>query len=167
MLLSETVSLPWRLRVQQDMHVLHTNNWKEIKLTCKASDRNSDESVLAPPTLQTVVQPGQDRQRMVEGFFSTLSSLFDSCRFGRKPVLFGSMALMSIAILLQVFSTSWTMFTVLFFISGVGRVSSYISAFVLGNCEDTTLFVIDSCFIASCRALFVLCHCLHFKVLRY
>lgn len=71
--------------------------------------------------------------RGVEGFFSTLFSLFDSYRFGRKPVLFGSMVLMTITILLQVFSTSWTMFTILFFISGVGRVSSYISAFVLGN----------------------------------
>lgn len=77
------------------------------------------------------------------------------------------MALMSIAILLQVFSTSWTMFTVLFFISGVGRVSSYITAFVLGICEDTTLFIRDGCCIGSCKALFFLYYCVHLKVLRY
>lgn len=55
-----------------------------------------------------------------------------SDRFGRKPVLFGAVALQGFSGLAQIFSPSWTVFVVLFFITGVGRVSSYVSGFILG-----------------------------------
>ncbi|XP_056909363.1 organic cation/carnitine transporter 2-like [Takifugu flavidus] len=54
-------------------------------------------------------------------------------RFGRKPVIFATMAFQAIATIVQMFSNSWTMFCILFFITGLGRVSSYVSAFVLGT----------------------------------
>lgn len=33
---------------------------------------------------------------------------------------------------LQIFSTSWEMFTVLFLIVGMGQISNYVVAFILG-----------------------------------
>lgn len=60
------------------------------------------------------------------------------CRFGRKPVLFGAVALQGFSGLAQIFSSSWTVFVVLFFITGVGRVSSYVSGFILGRCTSST-----------------------------
>nr|XP_040037473.1 solute carrier family 22 member 5-like [Gasterosteus aculeatus aculeatus] len=62
-------------------------------------------------------------------FFSGLLS----DRFGRKPVLFATMAIQTVFIFVQIFSNSWTVFVVLLFISGLGQISNYISAFVLGN----------------------------------
>lgn len=57
----------------------------------------------------------------------------DLWRFGRKPVLFGAVALQGLSGLAQIFSPSWTVFVVLFFITGIGRVSSYVSGFILGK----------------------------------
>ncbi|CAG06338.1 unnamed protein product, partial [Tetraodon nigroviridis] len=54
-------------------------------------------------------------------------------RFGRKPVIFATMAFQAVATIIQMFSNSWIMFCILFFITGFGRVSSYVSAFVLGT----------------------------------
>ncbi|XP_029107158.1 solute carrier family 22 member 5-like isoform X2 [Scleropages formosus] len=56
-----------------------------------------------------------------------------SDRFGRKLVLFATMGVQTIFILLQVFSTSWVMFCVFFFIVGMGHISNYVAAFVLGT----------------------------------
>uniref|UniRef100_A0A3Q4BFP5 Major facilitator superfamily (MFS) profile domain-containing protein n=1 Tax=Mola mola TaxID=94237 RepID=A0A3Q4BFP5_MOLML len=56
-----------------------------------------------------------------------------SDRFGRKPVLFSAIAIQSVIIVAQIFSPSWTIFCILFFITGIGRISSYVSAFVLGT----------------------------------
>ncbi|XP_056264221.1 organic cation/carnitine transporter 2-like [Pseudoliparis swirei] len=56
-----------------------------------------------------------------------------SDRFGRKPVFFCTMALQTIFSFFQIFSTSWIVFTILGFISGIGQISNYVSAFVLGN----------------------------------
>ncbi|XP_068591088.1 organic cation/carnitine transporter 2-like [Cebidichthys violaceus] len=55
-----------------------------------------------------------------------------SDRFGRKPVLFVTMAVQMIFTFVQVFSTSWIMFTVLLFINGLGQMSNFVAAFVLG-----------------------------------
>ncbi|CAL9686056.1 unnamed protein product [Knipowitschia caucasica] len=55
-----------------------------------------------------------------------------SDRFGRRPVFFASMALQSFFMILQVFSSSWILFTILWFISGLGSIANYVSAFVLG-----------------------------------
>ncbi|XP_030292956.1 solute carrier family 22 member 5-like isoform X3 [Sparus aurata] len=55
-----------------------------------------------------------------------------SDRFGRKPVLFATMAVQTFFTIVQIFSPSWTVFSILFFMSGLGQISNYISGFVLG-----------------------------------
>lgn len=55
------------------------------------------------------------------------------------------MAFQAISTIIQMFSTSWMMFCILFFITGLGRVSSYVSAFVLGKCEYLISYLICSC----------------------
>uniref|UniRef100_H3D9T3 Major facilitator superfamily (MFS) profile domain-containing protein n=1 Tax=Tetraodon nigroviridis TaxID=99883 RepID=H3D9T3_TETNG len=54
-----------------------------------------------------------------------------SDKFGRKVVLFSAIVIQSTAILLLIFSPSWTVFTIFFFINGMGRSSSYNAGFVL------------------------------------
>ncbi|XP_060621213.1 organic cation/carnitine transporter 2-like isoform X1 [Anolis sagrei] len=56
-----------------------------------------------------------------------------SDRFGRKNVLFATMGVQTGFGILQVFSTSWEMFSVLFLIVGMGQISNYVAAFVLGT----------------------------------
>lgn len=56
-----------------------------------------------------------------------------SDRFGRKKVVFMSLAAQSVAVLLQSFSTSWRMFCIMFLFIGASQISLYISAFVLGT----------------------------------
>ncbi|KAM3844920.1 organic cation/carnitine transporter 2-like isoform 4-T4 [Vipera latastei] len=55
-----------------------------------------------------------------------------SDRFGRKNVLFITMGIQTAFSFLQIFSTSWEMFSVLFLIVGMGQISNYVAAFVLG-----------------------------------
>ncbi|GAA6230521.1 solute carrier family 22 member 5-like isoform X2 [Lates japonicus] len=66
---------------------------------------------------------------LVGSFFS--GQLSD--RFGRKPVLFATMAVQTIFTFAEIFSPSWTVFSILLFISGLGQISNYVSAFVLGS----------------------------------
>nr|XP_048293630.1 solute carrier family 22 member 4 isoform X1 [Myodes glareolus] len=56
-----------------------------------------------------------------------------SDRFGRKKVLFATMAVQTGFSFVQIFSTSWEMFTVLFVIVGMGQISNYVVAFILGT----------------------------------
>ncbi|KAG8507824.1 Solute carrier family 22 member 5, partial [Galemys pyrenaicus] len=56
-----------------------------------------------------------------------------SDRFGRKNVLFVTMGIQTGFSFLQIFSTNFEMFTVLFFIVGMGQISNYVAAFVLGT----------------------------------
>ncbi|KAM9130655.1 organic cation/carnitine transporter 2-like [Pangshura tecta] len=56
-----------------------------------------------------------------------------SDKFGRKKVLFATMGVQTGFSFLQVFSTSWEMFSVLFVIVGMGQISNYVAAFVLGT----------------------------------
>ncbi|XP_065590940.1 solute carrier family 22 member 4 [Cyrtonyx montezumae] len=56
-----------------------------------------------------------------------------SDRFGRKSILFLTMAVQTGFSFLQIFSTSWEMFTVLFLIVGMGQISNYVVAFILGT----------------------------------
>ncbi|XP_054481193.1 solute carrier family 22 member 4-like [Anoplopoma fimbria] len=56
-----------------------------------------------------------------------------SDRFGRKPVLFATMVVQMVFTFIQVFSTSWIMFTVLLFINGLGQISNFVAALVLGT----------------------------------
>ncbi|KAM8993919.1 solute carrier family 22 member 4 isoform 1-T1 [Guaruba guarouba] len=56
-----------------------------------------------------------------------------SDRFGRKNILFLTMAVQTAFSFLQIFSISWEMFTVLFLIVGMGQISNYVVAFILGT----------------------------------
>nr|XP_043897719.1 solute carrier family 22 member 5 [Solea senegalensis] len=56
-----------------------------------------------------------------------------SDRFGRKKVVFISLAAQCVSVLLQSFSHSWIMFCVMFLFIGASQISLYISAFVLGT----------------------------------
>ncbi|KAL1780233.1 solute carrier family 22 member 5, partial [Sigmodon hispidus] len=56
-----------------------------------------------------------------------------SDRFGRKNVLFLTMAMQTGFSFLQVFSVNFEMFTVLFVLVGMGQISNYVAAFVLGT----------------------------------
>ncbi|XP_029924557.1 solute carrier family 22 member 5-like [Myripristis murdjan] len=56
-----------------------------------------------------------------------------SDRFGRRPVLFATMAVQTIFTFIQIFSPSWTVFTILFFTVGLGQISNYVAALVLGS----------------------------------
>ncbi|XP_056140270.1 organic cation/carnitine transporter 2 [Lampris incognitus] len=56
-----------------------------------------------------------------------------SDRFGRKIVLFATMAVQTTFTFIQVFSPSWTVFCAMFFVVGMGQISNYVSAFVLGT----------------------------------
>ncbi|GAB5566684.1 solute carrier family 22 member 5 isoform X1 [Prionailurus iriomotensis] len=54
-----------------------------------------------------------------------------SDRFGRKNILFATMAVQTGFSFLQIFSINWEMFTVLFVIVGMGQISNYVVAFIL------------------------------------
>ncbi|KAM6225251.1 solute carrier family 22 member 4 [Rhynchocyon petersi] len=56
-----------------------------------------------------------------------------SDRFGRKSILFATMAVQTGFSFLQIFSINWEMFTVLFLIVGMGQISNYVVAFILGT----------------------------------
>ncbi|XP_039634190.1 solute carrier family 22 member 5-like [Perca fluviatilis] len=56
-----------------------------------------------------------------------------SDRYGRKIVLFVTMAVQTVFTFIQVFSPSWTMFCAMFFVVGFGLISNYVAAFVLGT----------------------------------
>ncbi|KAG8578981.1 hypothetical protein GDO81_010680 [Engystomops pustulosus] len=53
--------------------------------------------------------------------------------FGRKKILFATMAIQTGFSIVQVFSTSWEMFAILFLIVGMGQISNYVAAFILGS----------------------------------
>lgn len=54
-------------------------------------------------------------------------------RFGRKKILFATMAVQTGFSFVQIFSINWEMFTVLFAIVGMGQISNYVVAFILGR----------------------------------
>ncbi|XP_066887715.1 solute carrier family 22 member 4 isoform X2 [Kogia breviceps] len=56
-----------------------------------------------------------------------------SDRFGRKTILFATMAVQTSFSFLQIFSINWEMFTMLFVIVGMGQISNYVVAFILGT----------------------------------
>ncbi|XP_068591099.1 organic cation/carnitine transporter 2-like [Cebidichthys violaceus] len=56
-----------------------------------------------------------------------------SDRYGRKIVLFVTLAVQTLFTLFQAFSPSWTVFCAMFFVVGVGQISNYMAAFVLGT----------------------------------
>ncbi|XP_054643225.1 organic cation/carnitine transporter 2-like [Dunckerocampus dactyliophorus] len=56
-----------------------------------------------------------------------------SDRVGRKPVLLGSIAMLSIFSSALALAPSWEVFTILFFMLGLGQISCYVIIFVLGS----------------------------------
>ncbi|XP_055004293.1 solute carrier family 22 member 4-like isoform X2 [Boleophthalmus pectinirostris] len=65
----------------------------------------------------------------------TCGSLFSgelSDKFGRKPILFATMAVQTLFTFFQVFADSWILFTVLLFFNGLGQMSNFVAALVLG-----------------------------------
>ncbi|KAI1887569.1 hypothetical protein AGOR_G00191660 [Albula goreensis] len=70
-------------------------------------------------------------------FFGALLGLLVSGhisdRFGRKHVFFVCMALQTICTVLQASSNSWAMYCIFYFFAGVGTISKYNAAFVLGS----------------------------------
>ncbi|XP_078267181.1 organic cation/carnitine transporter 2-like [Rhinoraja longicauda] len=56
-----------------------------------------------------------------------------SDRFGRKIVLFGTMGLQILFNLLIILSPTWEIFCLINFCRGVGEISNYVTAFVLGS----------------------------------
>lgn len=70
-------------------------------------------------------------------FLGVLSGCFVSGplsdRFGRKPVFFITMGVQAIFTLAAIFSPSYDVFAILYFLNGLGQISNYISAFVLGT----------------------------------
>ncbi|XP_077448218.1 solute carrier family 22 member 4-like isoform X2 [Stigmatopora argus] len=55
-----------------------------------------------------------------------------SDKYGRKPILFITLAFQTIFSFIQIFSVSWAMFTVLLVLNGLGQMSNYMAALVLG-----------------------------------
>uniref|UniRef100_A0A8C6SV28 Major facilitator superfamily (MFS) profile domain-containing protein n=1 Tax=Neogobius melanostomus TaxID=47308 RepID=A0A8C6SV28_9GOBI len=65
----------------------------------------------------------------------TCGSLFAgelSDKYGRKPILFATMAIQTIFTFIQVFANSWILFTILLFFNGLGQMSNFVAALVLG-----------------------------------
>uniref|UniRef100_H3C2Y4 Major facilitator superfamily (MFS) profile domain-containing protein n=1 Tax=Tetraodon nigroviridis TaxID=99883 RepID=H3C2Y4_TETNG len=54
-------------------------------------------------------------------------------RYGRKPVFFTTMAVQTVFTVVLIFSPSWIVFAIMFFISGMGQMANYVAAFVLGT----------------------------------
>uniref|UniRef100_A0A3B4AKK4 Major facilitator superfamily (MFS) profile domain-containing protein n=1 Tax=Periophthalmus magnuspinnatus TaxID=409849 RepID=A0A3B4AKK4_9GOBI len=62
--------------------------------------------------------------------------------FGRKKVVFVSLAAQSVSVLLQSFAQSWSMFCLMFLFVGASQISLYISAFVLTELLSKTMRVV-------------------------
>ncbi|KAL7385412.1 hypothetical protein ABVT39_021514 [Epinephelus coioides] len=67
------------------------------------------------------------------GLFGCFISGQISDRFGRKPVLFGALAMLSIFSSALAFAPSWPVFTILFFMLGFGQITAFTVVFVLGS----------------------------------
>ncbi|KAM9788587.1 organic cation/carnitine transporter 2 [Neosynchiropus ocellatus] len=56
-----------------------------------------------------------------------------SDRYGRKKVLFVTKAIQTLLMIIQTFSSSWTMFCAMHFLVGLVQIANYMAAFVLGT----------------------------------
>uniref|UniRef100_A0AAY4BVI9 Major facilitator superfamily (MFS) profile domain-containing protein n=1 Tax=Denticeps clupeoides TaxID=299321 RepID=A0AAY4BVI9_9TELE len=82
-----------------------------------------------------------------------------SDRYGRKVVFFATMVVQTVFTLLQTLSSSWEMFCVLYFIVGMGQVSNYCAAYILGSelLSKTTRLSFGILGTCSCYAIGYVC----------
>lgn len=85
------------------------------------SGQLSDRSVL----YTSVLMENHLRQCDLTSFFIN--------RFGRKPALFTTIIIQTVATFIQIFSPNWEAFSIIFFFVGAGSVSNYVIAYVLGR----------------------------------
>uniref|UniRef100_A0A3P8PQQ3 Major facilitator superfamily (MFS) profile domain-containing protein n=1 Tax=Astatotilapia calliptera TaxID=8154 RepID=A0A3P8PQQ3_ASTCA len=78
-------------------------------------------------------QPFTSTVFFVGGLLGSFLSGQLSDRYGRKPVLFAALALQTVFTFAQVFSGSWIMFLIILFINGLGQMSNFVAALVLGS----------------------------------
>ncbi|XP_075994663.1 organic cation/carnitine transporter 2-like [Genypterus blacodes] len=78
-------------------------------------------------------QPLTSLMYFLGGVIGSLVSGPISDRFGRKPVLFGFTFLISFFSGTLAFAPSWPIFTLLFFMVGLGQITLYVVIFVLGS----------------------------------
>lgn len=78
-------------------------------------------------------QPFTSTVFFVGGVLGSFFSGQLSDRYGRKPVLFAALALQTVFTFAQVFSGSWIMFLIILFINGLGQMSNFVAALVLGS----------------------------------
>uniref|UniRef100_A0A8C5GGC8 Solute carrier family 22 member 5-like n=1 Tax=Gouania willdenowi TaxID=441366 RepID=A0A8C5GGC8_GOUWI len=79
-------------------------------------------------------QPFTSSINFVGVLFGSFVSGQLSDRFGRKPVLFVTMAVQTIFSFVTIFSPSWTVLCILIFLASSGQIGNYVAGFVLG-CE--------------------------------
>ncbi|XP_068600526.1 organic cation/carnitine transporter 2-like [Brachionichthys hirsutus] len=56
-----------------------------------------------------------------------------SDRFGRKPILIATMAAQTVFNFVEIFSPTWTVFCIFYFLNGFSHASNYVAGFVLGT----------------------------------
>ncbi|RVE64120.1 hypothetical protein OJAV_G00143120 [Oryzias javanicus] len=118
---------------------------KDINLTDIELEDCVDGWVYSKDTYQSTIVTEFDlvcSEQWKQPFTSTiffigvlLGSFFSgplSDRFGRKPVLFATMAAQTFFTFVSVFTTTWIVFTILLFINGLGQISNFVAALVLG-----------------------------------
>ncbi|KAL6470503.1 hypothetical protein MHYP_G00216220 [Metynnis hypsauchen] len=137
----------WRYNLDTVRHIAaEGNNFGDINFTDVAKERCLEGWKYSTEIYHSTIVSEWDlvceRQWIVPFASSTLymgyllGSLVSgqlSDRFGRKKVLFASLAFESLIIFVQSFSQSWLVFCILYFFVGAFQVSLYITAFVLGT----------------------------------
>uniref|UniRef100_A0A3Q4GIK5 Major facilitator superfamily (MFS) profile domain-containing protein n=1 Tax=Neolamprologus brichardi TaxID=32507 RepID=A0A3Q4GIK5_NEOBR len=78
-------------------------------------------------------QPFTSTVFFVGGLLGSFFSGQLSDRYGRKHILFAALAIQTVFTFAQVFSGSWIMFLIILFINGLGQMSNFVAALVLGS----------------------------------
>ncbi|XP_026634317.1 solute carrier family 22 member 21 isoform X1 [Microtus ochrogaster] len=120
------ISLSWSFMIY------HRLLRSEERLAPELGHGGSDRILLYPVASGSEKSPGRDRMLFCLGSKAALLCHIHS-RFGRKTVLFWTMAMHTGFSFLQVFSVNFEMFTALYTLVGMGHISNYVAAFVLGT----------------------------------
>lgn len=104
------------------------------------SGQMSDRSVLYPVILYTLILYTVILYTLIlwpsvlmENHVRCELAFFFINRFGRKPALFTTIIIQTVATFIQIFSPNWEAFSIIFFFVGAGSVSNYVIAYVLGR----------------------------------